>query len=127
MPESIGWVIVERRGEDAIVRIHGDIDISNAVELEKALDHSLDGGRIRHVVDLTDATYFDSSGIRILFSLATRLQSRRQELHIVVPEAGLTRRVLELTGLPQVVPMHASMAELPSRSDTSPSVPEAGI
>jgi anti-anti-sigma factor len=113
MGDEVGWVTVERMGRDSVIKIHGEIDISNADEVEKALDRSMDSAR-RHVVDLTDTTYFDSTGIRILFSLATRLQSRRQELHIVVPENGLTRRVLELTGLAQVAPMHASLEELPT-------------
>ena len=115
MPDQIGWVIVERRGEEPVIKILGEIDISNAAQVEKALDDSFDNARERHVVDLSDTTYFDSSGIRVLFSLAARLRSRRQELHIIVPEDGLTRRVLELTGLPQLVPVHASLAELPPR------------
>ena len=116
MADQIGWVVVERHDNEPIVKVFGEIDISNASQVEKALDELVQAARARHIVDLTDTTYFDSSGIRVLFSLASRLRSRRQELHIIVPADGITRRVLELTGLPQVVPVHTSLAELPPRA-----------
>ena len=113
MADPIGWVVVERRGDDTIVKIHGEVDVSNAADVEKKLEESLESGTTRHVIDLSNTTYFDSTGIRILFSLATRLKSRRMELHVVVPPKGLTRRVLELTGLPLIVTLHSSLAEVP--------------
>jgi len=114
MSEPTGWIVVGSRGQDAVVQIHGEIDISNVDEIEKALDDSFDDGRMRHVIDLSQTRYFDSTGIRLLFSLAARLQARRQELHIVVPEDGITRRVLEVTGVPRIVPVHTDLADLPS-------------
>ena len=47
----------------------------------------------------------DSAGVRILFELARRLRSLRQELRIAVPADGIVRRVLVLTALGDVVPL----------------------
>lgn len=49
-------------------------------------------------VDLTDPTYMDSAGIRILFSLASRLKVRRIMLKSIMPPDSPTRRLIELSG-----------------------------
>ena len=50
-------------------------------------------------------------GVRLLFDLAERLQSRRQRLVLVVTEAALVRRVLVLTKLDDAVPIHDTEAD----------------
>jgi anti-anti-sigma factor len=114
--EPIGRVEVEERNGHAVVRIVGDVDISNVEDIEKALEAATNQRRPRHVIDLRGTTYFDSSGIRLLFALATRLQSRRQQLHLIAPPDGMIRRVLELTDLPTLVPLASSMDEIDPRA-----------
>ena len=63
------------------------------------------------VLDLTRTVYLDSAGVRILFELACRLRTRRQELRIAVPSNGIVRRVLVLTALVDVVPLHEDAAD----------------
>lgn len=111
MTAGIGWVEVGEAFGDAVAYVHGEVDISNVDDISKALEAACDARRGRCFVDLTNTTYLDSSGIRILFTLAARLRTRRQELHVVVPEDGLTRRVLELTDLPRMIPTSSSLAE----------------
>ena len=54
--------------------------------------------------------YLDSAGVRILFELARRMRARRQELRIAVPQDGIVRRVLVLTAVADVVPLHEDAA-----------------
>lgn len=112
MADATGWVEVMELGERTVVAVVGDVDASNVEEIGKALEDATSERRSVHVVDLSRTAYFDSSGIRLLFELATRLQSRRQELHVVVPADGVTRRVLELTHLSAVVPIHESLDDV---------------
>ncbi|MGZ4796930.1 MAG: STAS domain-containing protein, partial [Acidimicrobiia bacterium] len=63
------------------------------------------------VVDLSETTYLDSTGVRLLFDLAMRLQTRRQVLRIVVADAAIVRRVLILTKLDEAVPFHESIEQ----------------
>lgn len=53
-------------------------------------------------IDLTDLTYMDSAGIRILFALASRLQALRIVLQLIVPLDSPTRRLIELSGFESI-------------------------
>lgn len=117
MGETMARVEVERTNGMAIVRVFGEVDISNADEIGKALEEATGDRRERHLIDLTATSYFDSAGIRLLFVLATRLQERRQELVVVAPESGIVRRVLELTDLPRLVTVVSSIEEIPADHD----------
>jgi anti-anti-sigma factor len=103
---TLADVVVEIRDLGPVVHVHGEIDLSNAdavrAEILSAIPHEARGV----VLDLTETTYLDSTGVRLLFELADRLQSRRQRLVLVVREAALVRRVLVLTKLDDAVPMH---------------------
>jgi anti-sigma B factor antagonist/stage II sporulation protein AA (anti-sigma F factor antagonist) len=96
---------VEPHDEGPVIAIGGDIDLSSADrvrdEIAAAVPHDAKG----IVVDLTKTTYLDSTGVRLLFELAERLQARRQRLVLVVSEAALVRRVVVLTKLDDAVPM----------------------
>jgi anti-anti-sigma factor len=109
MFDTLCRVEIEREAGFPVAKIVGEVDISNVEQVEKALE-SLQSGHDRIcVVDLTGGEYFDSAGIRLLFSLAMRMRTRRQELHVIVPEGSVIRRVLEITDFSRVVPVHASM------------------
>ena len=61
------------------------------------------------ILDLTETTYLDSSGVRLLFDMAERLQARRQRMVLVVTQQALVRRVLVLTKLDDAVPLHETV------------------
>jgi anti-anti-sigma factor len=86
-------------GSTRVAHLEGEIDLSNAWSLSQALVESVSNQEFRLVVDLTDVTYLDSVGIRILFDLARRLDGHDQRLVIVVPSGALIRRSLEVSGL----------------------------
>jgi anti-sigma B factor antagonist/stage II sporulation protein AA (anti-sigma F factor antagonist) len=92
-----------------VVRVRGEVDLSNSdtlrAEVLEVVPHHGHG----MVLDLTETTYLDSSGVRLLFELAERLQARRQRLVLVVSEAALIRRVVVLTKLDDVVPLVADL------------------
>jgi anti-sigma B factor antagonist/stage II sporulation protein AA (anti-sigma F factor antagonist) len=102
---TLAEVHLEQRAEGTVVHVRGEIDLSNADTLRQqvigAVPH--DGNGV--VVDLSETTYLDSSGIRLLFDLAERLQARRQRLALVVTEDAMVRRVLVLTKLDEAVPL----------------------
>lgn len=98
-------------GESVIVRITGEIDIANIDVVSRALEAVNHSGRGSWVVDLTETTYLDSVGIRLLCTLAERLRFRRQELRLVAPAGAPVRRVLALTDVDQLVTMHQTVQE----------------
>jgi anti-anti-sigma factor len=76
-----------------IAAITGEIDLSNARELETAISADL-GGATGLVVDLGGLTFLDAAGVHLL----QRLRDRGLPFAIVVGEDSPPRRVLELTG-----------------------------
>jgi anti-sigma B factor antagonist len=88
-----------------IARIGGEIDSSNASELRLALSERLPSATNALVLDLSEVTYLDSSGIQLLFELGKRLGTRRQTMRLVVPDDAPMRRVLELCDMASVAPL----------------------
>jgi anti-sigma B factor antagonist len=102
-------VVIERHGDVQVVRLAGEVDISNAGRLEEAISDAVPNDAAALVLDLSDTGYLDSAGIRMLFELAQRLVGRRQSLAVVVPPDSLVRHSLVVTELEQAVPMHDSV------------------
>jgi anti-anti-sigma factor len=103
-----------------VAKVSGEIDSSNAGELRLALLERLSNTVLGMVLDLTGATYVDSTGIALLFELARGLEARRQLFRLVVPPSGPVRRVLDLCALSTAVPVDddaaAAMSALRARA-----------
>jgi anti-anti-sigma factor len=110
MPDTLCRVEVVRVQGYTVAHLAGEVDVSNVAHIERELDAA--AGRVRlFIVDLSSTDYFDSAGIRLLFLLATRLKTRRQELRVVVPPQAVVRRVLEITDFVRAVPVFQSLDE----------------
>jgi anti-anti-sigma factor len=104
---DLARVEVERRGSRCVVRIVGEVDMSNAQELATDIGAAVPNGLSTLVVDLTPTTYLDSAGVQLLFQLAERLRGRRQNLKLIVPRDAPIRALLELAAVPDVIPVEA--------------------
>ena len=102
-------VTVVHHGAVAVAGLVGEIDLSNVAEIRRMLFESVTHETDCLVVDLSETSYLDSTGVRMLFDLALRLQARRQQLRLVVPDATIVRRVLVLTKLDQAVAFDRSV------------------
>ena len=89
-----------------ICAVRGEIDASNVESVLELLVASAPNDSPGLVLDLAETVYLDSAGVRILFELARRMRTRRQELRVAVPPSGIVRRVLVLTALSEIVPLH---------------------
>jgi len=94
---------VERIDDASVVRLRGEVDLSNASEIEQRL---VDVGRDTHrlVVDLGEVGYMDSSGFGMLERLAHQVA-----LRVVVPRTAVVHRALAVTGLEQLVAVFPSV------------------
>lgn len=99
-------IAIERRGEWIVARVAGELDMSNCSYVRDELMRSIPGDADGLVVDLSETIYLDSAGIELLFELARRLGRHRQDLRIAMPDASPLRRVLELTDVRAVAPVH---------------------
>jgi anti-anti-sigma factor len=91
--------------EDGVVvaSLSGEIDLSNAAEITTALLGGVPNDALGLVIDLSEVSYLDSAGVRMLAELDHRLGWRAQMLRVVAPEASRSRRVLEIAGLERVL------------------------
>jgi anti-anti-sigma factor len=114
---ELARVEAEQRGILCVIRLYGEVDISNDREVLSAIEMAVPHSALRLIVDLTHTTYLDSAGLALLMRLAERLQVRRQQMLIVSPRGSPVRTVLELTGLPAVVPLEARLEDAVRQSE----------
>ncbi|MBV8950889.1 MAG: STAS domain-containing protein [Actinobacteria bacterium] len=92
-----------------VAHLVGEVDLSNVEEVRELIIGRVSQDTGALVLDLTDTTYLDSTGVRLLFELTQRLQARRRQLCLVVTDEALVRRVILLTKLDEQVPLHDSV------------------
>jgi anti-sigma B factor antagonist len=102
-------IAVERRGGTVVALLTGEVDMTNAPQVREQLLGAVPNDALALVVDLDGCRYLDSAAIEVLFELSRRLQRRRQELRLVVPDSSPLGRVLALTEVHTVAPVHASL------------------
>ena len=85
-----------------IVRLVGEVDLSNVALIESQMASALTGVQ-RAVIDLAALEYVDSSGLGMLERFA-----RKIAVQLVVPDDAVISRTLAVTGLDQIVPVFTS-------------------
>lgn len=85
-----------------VAAVAGEIDGSNAAELRRAVAERVPSTARSLIMDLSDTSYIDSTGVELLFELARRLAARRQIFTVVVPQGSGVRKVLELCDIGSV-------------------------
>ena len=81
-----------------VLELLGDHDLATADELAATIDQAL-ASRPGLVVDLTEATFMDSTVVHLLINAHQVLAARGHELIVQITEASAVLRVLELTQL----------------------------
>ena len=94
-----------------VIDVEGEIDIANVDELRLFLEKAVDGAGPGMAINLTKATYFDSRTIALLLDIGTKARVHRQRIAVVAPAKGFAAKILEIAGLPQVVPSFPEVAE----------------
>ena len=111
MTNELVSVEIEQR-EDAevvVVRLAGELDISVVEPAGRQIAESVPSSARGVVLDMSALEFIDSSGISMLFSLARRVGSRRQELRVVAPSGGSVARVLEIVEFERAAPVHGDV------------------
>ena len=102
-------IAIERLDDWIVARVGGELDMSNCSYVRDELTRSIPANCEGLVVDLGETLYLDSAAIELLFELARRLGRHRQELRIAMPGDSPLRRVLELTDVRAVAPVHPTV------------------
>jgi anti-sigma B factor antagonist len=101
---SVCSIRTERHLGTAIIRLYGEFDLSSEKRFREELETLLDRETATLVIDLRELTFMDSTGLRAMISLH-HLAAEEGFDHAVLCGEGSVRRVLEETGLDEVLPI----------------------
>jgi len=102
--------IVESEDDGVVVvRLTGELDISGAEPAGKRITEAVPSSARGLVIDMSELDFIDSSGVSMLFALARRVSSRRQELRVVAPEGNPVARVLDIVEFERAAPVHPDL------------------
>lgn len=100
---------VQTEHDEAVerVRVLGEMDLAVVGELDSEMRRveATDAARIE--LDLDQLEFVDASGIRLLLALNRRSRSNGGRLRIRPASSPQVRRVLELTGVEELLPIQA--------------------
>lgn len=90
--------------EIPVVRVRGEVDVTNAAGLHEALAGMASGALI---IDLSSVSYFDSAGFAVLDRLIARAP-----VAVVVPPDSVVRTAMSLLNLPFYASVNAARVAL---------------
>jgi anti-anti-sigma factor len=93
----------ERDGDTHTIALRGEMDLSNAGEVERELLHAEATQARTIVVDLSELTFMDSTGIRLLIAADARSRADSCRLSLTRPPAAVAR-VLCIAGVDELLP-----------------------
>jgi len=89
-----------------VVEVAGEVDLYSAPELKEHILTAIDRGRTKIVVDLTNATFIDSTTLGVLVGARKRLREHDGALAVVCAEDDKLG-LFEMTGLDRVFSIHS--------------------
>jgi anti-anti-sigma factor len=97
---------VDATGGTRRIAVRGDLDLATVGELRPALDDAIDAGEPTALV-LTDCTFLDSSALKVIADTSRRAEETGSRFTVARPSPQAAR-VLELSGLDEIVSIDAS-------------------
>lgn len=98
-----GFDVATNPSEDGVtVKVAGEIDVATSPALRQELHSALDAGAPRVVIDLSETTFIDSSGLGVLVGALKRRREADGDGDQPLVLRGLqdpVRKVFEITGL----------------------------
>jgi anti-sigma B factor antagonist len=94
----------------AIVGLKGEVDLYTCPELKEELLRVIRDGATLVVVDLTETTFIDSTGLGVLIRGVERLKTEGGRLAVVCVDPNMVK-VFEVTGLDRVLSIYPTRDE----------------
>ncbi|HEX4720641.1 MAG TPA: STAS domain-containing protein [Thermoleophilaceae bacterium] len=94
-----------------VARLVGEVDASNAAGFTAQLKEAVPNSALGLVLDLSETSYLDSSGVHLIFDLADALRRRQQALQLVVPPETFVADVLTAVNVQGAAGASATLPE----------------
>ena len=103
---------VDRDGTIALVRARGEIDAFTAADLRYCFEKALTGAPSQVVINLSEVTFMDGAGLRLLERFQQECRDRGLMLSLAHPTPQI-RRLLELVEMDGILPVRDSFSHAP--------------
>jgi anti-anti-sigma factor len=91
-------IVTEHHGRQSVLRLLGELDLSNKDLLRDAISSALEHGPRTLVLDLSGLGFMDCSSLRVLVGTHKHLAEDQRQL-FVVGSRPIVRRLIRVTGL----------------------------
>jgi anti-anti-sigma factor len=88
----------------------GEIDFSNAPTLKAEMTRLFDAKNTHLLLNLTNVTFIDSTGLGTIVAVRNQIQAQSCELRILCPNPAV-HRIFEVTGLVHALPLFTNEAD----------------
>jgi len=90
------WIEADRHDGHLVLRLQGEIDLSNVDSLQRRIDLAL-ADHQHVVIDLSGIEYMDSQALRLLSQLSKGLAREGSTFQLIAPPGSFARGILDLT------------------------------
>ena len=111
MMPDLARLSFQSEGDVELAQIAGEVDASNVDDLSTELLDRLSNNARAVVLDLTQTSYIDSSGISLIFDAAARIRNRHQQLRLVVQPRSFVGEVLSAVSMQESVPIDSALSD----------------
>jgi anti-sigma B factor antagonist len=91
-------------GANLILSVDGELDISTIPVLTRHIDERIGSDYTTLTLDLSELTFMDSSGLRLLIELDRRAQQEKWKLSLIRSKHKSANLVLRITGADTALP-----------------------
>jgi len=109
-----------------VLRVTGDIILATGEQFRDALKQAVDEvertegtGRVL-VVDFSELSFLDSTGLRTLMQETADLRKRGGEVRLVIPPGGRVGRILGVTGVGDMFSIYSDVQSAAGESEGDP-------
>jgi len=88
--------------EQAVVTIKGEVDIYSVDQFRKSIEKSINQKTSKIILDCTDLSYIDSTGMGVLIEMRNKTMEMGQKIVMKNPKPNI-KKLLSLTGVDKII------------------------
>lgn len=92
-------VETRQSGDTTMVRLLGEIDLSNAAEILTKVEAAFGDAGGSALLDLSGVEYLDSQGVRLVHTVMSHTKKSGLNVTLLAPPDGVVRDILTLSGV----------------------------
>jgi anti-anti-sigma factor len=89
--------------------VAGEVDLDSVPHVADAVDDALEAGALELCLDFSSTDFVDSNGVHFLIETQPRLSLLARRFAVICPR-GPVRRLLDLTGMTERLPLYHDRA-----------------